>query len=445
LPERSTDTTLPSRERSSASDTGVTHAWSVTVLYSPVRELVSRRIDLGGRLGIGRREADGVELAIDDAKLSREHASITRVGVIVEIRDRNSRNGTFVNGARVAESMLQPGDIVRIGDTVLELGDAPSGAAGGETSLLGTAPAFAAAVGLAERVAPSDLPLILLGETGTGKEVLAQHIHRRSGRSGPLIAINCASLVGELVGSTLFGHCKGAFTGATTDRAGLFVEAQGGTLFLDEIGELDIVHQAKLLRALEAREVIPVGGSRPVHTDARVIAATNRELATLVTDGGFRPDLYARLAGAIIRMPPLRARRGDILRLAEHFLAQPPAIERRWSGQAVERLLLHPWPRNIRELRLAMRRLAIELGDRVDIRPVDVDAVLEAPIAAASDGPRRGGVAEQRPGMPTREELTAQLVERRGNISQLAAHYGKDSKQIYRWLKHYRLDLRSYR
>ncbi|HEU4730963.1 MAG TPA: sigma 54-interacting transcriptional regulator [Kofleriaceae bacterium] len=444
MPKRATDTTLPSREGFSVSGSGAS-AWSLTILHSPVRGLVSRRFDLGARLCIGRVERAGIDVAIDDAKLSRDHAMITRAGVIVEIRDQDSRNGTFVNGTRVSAGMLQPGDIVRVGDTLLELGDAPARDSCGEPTLLGTAPAFLAAVELADRVASSDLPVILLGETGTGKDLLAQHIHERSGRRGPMIAVNCAALADDLIESTLFGHRKGAFTGATSDSLGLFLEAQGGTLFLDEIGELGFAHQAKLLRALDAREIIPVGGTRCVHTDARVIAATNIELAARVADGGFRADLYARLAGAVIRMPPLRARRGDILGLAGRFLAQStPAVERRLSGQAAERLLLHPWPRNIRELVSAMRRLALQLGDRAEVRRADVDAVLEAPLVATSEASRQlatDGV----PGMPTREELTTQLAALHGNIIRLATCYGKDAKQIYRWLKRYQLDPRDYR
>ena len=447
LPKHSTDTTLPSLEGRSASDDSQAAAgWAVTVLHSPARALVSRRFDLGSTLRFGRSAEADVDVPLDDPKVSRHHATITRVGVIVEIRDHGSRNGTFVNGARVDACMLRPGDIVRIGDTLLELGDSPARAATGDPTLAGTAPAFVAAVELADRVASSDVSVLILGETGTGKDMLAHHIHERSGRQGSFVAVNCAALPDDLVESTLFGHKKGAFTGATGDTPGLFLEARGGTLFLDEIGALDVAHQAKLLRALDSREIIPVGGTRRVHTDARVIAATNLELLASIADGGFRADLYARLAGAVVRMPPLRARRGDILGLAERFLAEPPSpVGRRLSAQAAERLLIHPWPRNIRELGSAMRRLVLLLGDRAEIRRADVDAVLESPVAVTHDRPslRTGGGG--RPGIPTREELAAQTALLRGNVSRLAEHYGKDAKQIYRWLKRYRLDPGSFR
>jgi transcriptional regulator with PAS, ATPase and Fis domain len=412
----------------------------VTILHSAVRGLVSRRFDLGSRARFGRG-AD-VDVALDDPKLSRHHATITRAGVIVEIRDEGSRNGTFVNGARVEAAMLRPGDIVRIGDTLLELGNGPARAATGEPTLVGTAPAFLAAVELAHQVAPSDMPVLILGETGTGKELLAHRVHGRSGRTGSFVAINCAALPDELVEATLFGHKKGAFTGATGDSPGLFLEARGGTLFLDEIGELAVAHQAKLLRALDTREIIPVGGTRRVHADARVIAATNIDLPRRIADGGFRADLYARLAGAVIHLPPLRGRRGDILDLAERFLAEAGPPGRRLSTGAAERLLLHPWPRNIRELRTAMRRLGLTLGDRAEARRADLETVLEVPVPVPISRSREGG---RLPGMPLREELVALMAGLRGNVSQLAEHYGKDAKQIYRWLKRYQLDPGSYR
>jgi transcriptional regulator with PAS, ATPase and Fis domain len=418
----------------------------MTILHSPVRALVSRHFDLGSKLRFGRIASADVDIAIDDPKLSRDHATVTSIGLGVKIRDHGSRNGTFVNGARVEASILRAGDIVRIGDTLLELGDTPARAATGDPTLIGTAPAFVAAVQLADRVASSDLPVTILGETGTGKDVLAQYIHARSGRKGSFVAVNCAALPAGLVESTLFGHKKGAFTGATSDSSGLFLEAQGGTLFLDEIGELHAADQAKLLRALDSREIIPVGGTRRIRTDARVIAATNIDLPARAADGGFRGDLYARLAGAVVRMPPLRARRGDILGLAERFLAQPsPAVERRLSAQAAERLLLHAWPRNIRELLSAMRSLSLQLGDRAEVKRADIDAVLEAPPAVTNDVPARPPRQDSRPGMPTRDELEAQLTAMRGNVTRLSEHYAKDAKQIYRWLKRYRLDPGGYR
>jgi sigma-54 dependent transcriptional regulator, acetoin dehydrogenase operon transcriptional activator AcoR len=413
--------------------------WGLTILHSPASALVGAYFPVDRELRFGRVAADDVDVAIDDAKISRRHAMLGRAGLVLELRDDGSSNGTFVNGERVAARMLRSGDIVRIGDTLGEIGTERPRPPSEDPTLVGTAPAFLDAVELASRVAASDLPVVILGETGSGKDVLARHIHARSGRPGELVAVNCAALPTDLADSALFGHRKGAFTGATGDNPGYFVEARDGTLFFDEVGELAPAHQAKLLRALEAHEIVPVGSTRRVAIDARVIAATNAELEVESQSGRFRADLYARLAGAVIRMPSLRHRRGDILPLAERFLAERPRA-RRFSTHAAERLLLHPWPQNIRQLRSTMRRLMLDLGDRTDVGSVDVDAVLAPP--ADPPGARRPG---SRLGRPARDELIAELASSRGNISRVAERYGKDAKQIYRWLRHHGIDPDGYR
>lgn len=209
-------------------------------------------------------------------------------------------------------------------------------------------------------VTDSDATVLLIGETGTGKELVAQEIHRHGKRAkAPFVAVNCAAIPAELLESLLFGHVRGAFTGAVADRLGSFREAQGGTLFLDEIGDMDLAMQAKLLRVLQEREVTPVGG-RPVPIDVRVIAATHRDLRRSVRDGRFREDLYYRLGVVPLQLPPLRERLADIVPLAEYFLAQAAdgAAPQRLSADAAARLLSHPWPGNVRELLNAMKRVA---------------------------------------------------------------------------------------
>ena len=209
-------------------------------------------------------------------------------------------------------------------------------------------------------LADSDATVLLLGETGTGKEVVARAIHRHGRRSkAPFVPVNCAAIPAELLESLLFGHVRGAFTGAIADRAGSFREAQGGTLFLDEIGDMDLAMQAKLLRALQERVVTPVGG-RPVPINVRVIAATHRDLLQAVRDGRFREDLYYRLGVVPVALPPLRERLADIIPLAEHFLAlsSEGTPAKRLSADAASRLLAHPWPGNVRELLNAMKRVS---------------------------------------------------------------------------------------
>jgi sigma-54 dependent transcriptional regulator, acetoin dehydrogenase operon transcriptional activator AcoR len=424
-------------------------AWALTVLHSPRREWLGRSVPLGRQLRLGRGAGE-VDLQIDDPKLSRVHALVSRAGLVFEIRDLGSRNGTFINGERVERHSLTAGDVVRVGDTLFEIG--PEGprppAEPGDPLLVARSASLIAAVEAADRVAPSDLSVLLLGETGTGKEVFARRVHGRSGRRGAFLAINCASLPRELVESTLFGHKKGAFTGATSDSDGLFAQAQDGTLFLDEVGELPAHQQAKLLRVLENHEYLPVGSTRVVQSNARIIAASNADLDAEIASGGFRADLYARLAGTVIRLPPLRSRRRDILALAESFFSElAPGEVFRLSASAAEKLVLHPWPHNVRELRGVMQRLTLlqPAGGEVSRRTIEsaLDSLLRGGRAAVS--PEQRSTRGPRGAMPGREELVARLAALNGNVNRLAEQYGKDPKQIYRWLKRHGLDPAAFR
>jgi len=241
--------------------------------------------------------------------------------------------------------------------------------------VVGASAALAATLGLVERAQRSGATVLLTGETGTGKEVLARAIHGGSARrAGPFVALNCAAFPDTLLESELFGHAKGAFTGADRAKDGLMALADGGTLFLDEVAETSVPLQAKLLRAIQEREVRPVGGTRARRVDVRLIAATNRDLADEIAGGRFRADLYWRLAVFPIRVPPLRERREDVLALARHFLAQHGAREGkpgcRLSPGAEERLLLHAWPGNVRELENEMLR-ALALSEPYETIPAE--------------------------------------------------------------------------
>jgi two-component system NtrC family response regulator len=445
----SDDRTLPTAESRAALPTANLAA---LVVHSAAPGLVGRIIRLEDELRLGRTGGADLDLAVDDAKMSRRHATLARRGLTFDLVDHQSSNGTFVNGLRCDKSLLAPGDVVRMGATLLVLDyvdpDERPGRPGPD-ELVGRSPAFRAAVAAAERAAGSAMPILLLGETGTGKDVLARHVHARSGRKGSFVAVNCAALPNDLAESALFGHRRGAFTGATGDSPGFFAQAEGGTLFLDEIGELPLHQQAKLLRALENHEYVPVGASRVERTDARIVAATNVELEARAHAGGFRNDVYARLAGAVVRLPPLRKRRGDILPLARRFLDEHGGgASYELSAHAAEILLLHPWPRNIRELRTSMQRLALHLPGGGEISRRTLDEALERPASAPSlPVPDPAGKAVTAPGaqVPDREELVARLSALHGNVNRLAEHYGKDPKQIYRWLKRYDLDPAAYR
>jgi Nif-specific regulatory protein len=254
--------------------------------------------------------------------------------------------------------------------------------------ILGDSPAMQALRGTVERLARTDLPVLVLGESGTGKEVVARSVHHHSSRRrGPFVAINCAAIAETLLESELFGHVKGAFTGADRDREGCFETANGGTLFLDEIGDLSAGGQAKLLRVLEEKTVYRVGSSRPIPINTRIVAATNRDLTDAIRAGRFREDLFYRLTIVTIALPPLRERREDVPILAEYYLEQfcqgagrrPPRL----SEEARARLVSHNWPGNIRELRNLMERVAL-LGPNDQVEAADLP-LLVRPIAADSE------------------------------------------------------------
>jgi transcriptional regulator with GAF, ATPase, and Fis domain len=298
--------------------------------------------------------------------------------------------------------------------------------------IVGESPALARVLGLVARVAPSDLTVLVLGESGTGKELLAQAIHRNSPRAEqPFVAVNCATLSETLLESELFGHEKGAFTGAVGRKLGHFELAHHGTLFLDEVGEIPVALQARLLRALENREIQRVGGSRPLPVDVRVVAATNRNLEEAIRQGTFREDLYHRLNVFALTLPPLRERREDIPLLARHFLARSAQrLHRPISGlspQARAALVAYDWPGNVRELRNAMER-AVVLATEEWLLPEDLpEAVLETAADAAPEGGYHEAVAEAK-----RRILRAALQTADGSFSAAAEALGLNRTYLHR-------------
>ncbi|QRE75498.1 sigma-54-dependent transcriptional regulator [Methylobacterium aquaticum] len=293
------------------------------------------------------------------------------------------------------------------------------------------------AVGLA---ADSDATVLLQGETGTGKEVAARALHafgRRQG--GPFVPVNCAAIPADLLESELFGHLRGAFTGATSDRPGAFREADGGTLFLDEIGDMPPAMQAKILRVLQERVVTPVGG-RPAPVTVRVVAATHRDLPRLVAEGGFRQDLFYRLNVVPITLPPLRERLADILPLAEHFLSSNGAGQKRLGAEAAAALMRHPWPGNVRELRNVIERAAVLARGAVigaeDLGLPETGASGEAPgvVPAWLDGDLPGAVARLEEAMIRRA-----LHATGGNRARAAKHLGIQRQLLYAKIERYGL------
>jgi DNA-binding NtrC family response regulator len=300
------------------------------------------------------------EVRVTDPKVSRRHLSLTTEGERLHIVDLRSTNGTLVNGVAIVDAYLHGGETVALGSTHFRVTrEVSSGVATLPIAtqfghVLGASPQMRRLFPLCERLAASDVPVVIEGETGTGKEVLAESIHLASARSlGPFVVFDCTAVPGNLMESELFGHEKGAFTGATSLRRGLFEQADGGTLLIDEIGDLELSLQPKLLRAVERREVRRLGGDRAIRVDVRLLAATRRDLDREVQAGRFRDDLFHRLAVGRVELPPLRHRAGDIRALATHFFHDfgvvPPAdLVTRWEDE--------PWPGNVRELRNAVAR-----------------------------------------------------------------------------------------
>lgn len=295
---------------------------------------------------------------LSDSHASRRHVSLRPLSDGVLIRDLGSRNGTFINGVRVVEGVLRPSGRLIVGQTEFRLA-LPSDDTGPD-ELIGQSRAMQQVRAQVQRFAKSGMPVLILGESGTGKELVARALHRHSGRQGPLVVVNCGALPRELIESELFGHERGAFTGAQKRHIGCFGEAHGGTLFLDEIGELPLDLQPRLLRALENRKIRAVGATKEVDVDVRIVAATHRNLEQAVQDGRFRADLYYRLCGFEILIPALRERPEDIPLLLRHFLTQAesdglPAVEIP-KDTDLALLARDPWPGNVRELRAAVLR-----------------------------------------------------------------------------------------
>ena len=308
------------------------------------------------------------ELRLTDPTVSRRHASFEPAGRRYRLTDLGSTNGTFVDGVAVVEAFVSGGETVRCGSTAMRLEvdkAAPSpqpSAAIRFGSTLGASVAMRRLYPLCDRLAKATIPVIIEGETGTGKEVLAESMYQAGGSKGPFVVFDCTTISPNLVEAELFGHERGAFTGATTSRPGVFEEANGGTLLIDEIGDLDLALQAKLLRALDRGEVRRVGGQKWIAVTVRVIAATRRDLDKAVAAGRFRDDLYHRLAVGRIELPPLRKRQGDIPLLTRHFAEEMGASADDVEAEIEKRFADYNWPGNVRELRNAVARY-VTLGD----------------------------------------------------------------------------------
>ncbi len=391
----------------------------VTTLRGEVVEGPDKGRSVTGSEAISVGTARDNALALGDFTVSRYHLEVTASPGGIVVSDLGSTNGTFVGAVRVERAVVPPGTVVRLGGTAIRFEDAerrrvPIAAPTTFNGLVASSASMLRLFGDIERVATAPTSVLIVGESGTGKERVAEALHARSGRgSAPLVTIDCGALPSSLLASELFGHERGAFTGADRAHAGAFERAAGGTVFLDEIGELPPSDQASLLGVLERRRFRRVGGSAEVEVGARVIAATNRDLRAEVNNGRFRHDLYHRLAVVVLRLPPLRERREEIPLLVEHFareLGVAGAIETTFGDEVMARWQRHPWPGNVRELRNAVES-ALVVGP----------AMFEEAEAAAADG--LGPYKDARAAHVREFELaylTRLMADAEGNVSKAA-------------------------
>ncbi len=318
------------------------------------------------------------DVRVADPTVSRRHCRLTHAGAWIEVLDLGSKNGLRVGGSQVTHALVGPGGQFELGRTIVGVAApdlAPPPAPARLAALVGDSAPMRALAGTVRRVAGLRLPVLVRGETGTGKDLVARALHDESARSrGPFVAINAAAISRELAESELFGHRRGAFTGAVRDRKGAFREAHGGTLFLDEIAALPLDVQAKLLRAVEEGAVRPLGAEAPVAVDVRLVAATCEPLEAMVAERRFRGDLYERLAVCVLSVPPLRSRPEDLSALANHLLRSSELGRRELTRGAISALRGHRWPGNVRELRNVVVQAALRAGARIEA--CDVEAVL---------------------------------------------------------------------
>ena len=393
------------------------------------------------------RSKDTLRVDVPDRQISTEHAEIHLEFGRFIIEDTRSKNGVRINGQKLSRALLEDGDRIELGHTILIFRNVMVETVEDRTlngdelpiGLTTLSPVLENEFVRLEQIARSDTPVIVHGESGTGKELIAQALHLLSGRTGTLVAVNCGALPNTLVESELFGHRRGAFSGAIEDRPGLIRSADGGTLFLDEIGDLSASAQVALLRALQEKEVLSVGATRPVKVDLRVVSASHRDLPAMVASGEFRNDLLARLSGYTLDLPPLADRREDLGLFISTLLRRivgGSAEKVHFTPEAAGAIFDYDWPQNIRQLEQCLTA-AVALAGSSEIALDHLPSEMRDPGATNVTDAGPSDDAE-------RDRLIALLREHRGNVSAVARARGKARMQIQRWLKRYQLDPRSF-
>jgi DNA-binding NtrC family response regulator len=408
------------------------------------------------RVVVGRGEKYGVfgdRLSLDDPRVSGSHAALEWKAGTLFVEDLGSSNGTWVDGQRIKGRVsVEPGGLVEVGRTFLAVRELAArdaaqlvDAAQGFDTLTSFSPVFGAVLREAARAAPTRESCLILGETGTGKDVLARALHKQSRRKGPFVAVDAGAIPDSLFESTLFGHEKGAFTGAESAREGELTRADKGTLFLDEVGNLSPASQARLLRVLETGHVTPLGSKQGLDVDVRVIAATNRGV---LEGDGFREDLVHRLSGFVFSLPPLRERREDLGLIIKALLEDAKVKKASMAMEAARALLNGPFTGNVRELRNVLRRAA---AGHPEVRIEEIQRVKEpkdskvTSPAKAAKGAKAAAVERPRGWKPERAELMKVLEECNGSPAAAARALGTYPRQLYRWLEELGLKPDDYR
>jgi transcriptional regulator with GAF, ATPase, and Fis domain len=467
----------------------------LVLLYAPGFERLQPAYPLRSHESLMGREPPA-DILIPQPAVSRSHARLNFDGQEWFLTDLGARNGTLVNGTFIDQCAITAGDEIRVGDAFFKFIErdcdgylsyridgavfdsapaTPSGVVGGyQMASIATA---------LERIAKSPISVVILGESGTGKEVFARQVHTWSARAGAFCALNCAAIPPTLLESELFGYRRGAFSGADRDHVGLVRAADQGTLFLDEVGDMPLEAQAKLLRVLQTKEVLPLGATTPEQVDVRIVCATHRDLSAMQTQGKFRGDLFARLNEYAVTLPPLRARKEDVYALCVEFLRQHKRPDLRLSVPYMTGLLHYDFPYNVRELEALIKR-GIALAEGGALGAAHLSAEIHAKMRAYG---RREGMSSEEPStfrpsklpsqrppspswtpqpvefepesytasaalpramasyVPSEQELRGLLAATGGNVAAVGRHFGKERMQVHRWMRKYNIDPNEYR
>jgi sigma-54 dependent transcriptional regulator, acetoin dehydrogenase operon transcriptional activator AcoR len=444
LPVETFETQTDAGSQVSWSATG--EHWVLTLAYQPQSpEVIGERLVLleDDRAVLGRQCEQFSAAAFDDPRASRKHVEIRCKAGVLFAEDLGSRNGTLVNGRPISRAELALGDVLTVGGVLLLVQRGPRFIPRHRhAEIVGVGPSCARVLHRIALAAPTDTGVLIRGETGVGKELVARAVHAQSGRAGRFVAVNCSALPDGVVQSELFGHAKGAFSGATAARDGLVAAAANGTLFLDEIGDASPLLQSTLLRLLEQREYREVGSNTTQIATARVVMATNVALEQAVDEGRFRADLLGRITRWTIDVPPLREHLEDVIPLALHFAARRAGLAVKLSRSFAHALLRHDWPANVRELQSVVEQTLLAKGAA---EPLTLDDDLATRLAApparpsvAPPSPVRRGVRRVRPSPVELEERFKALGQ---NASALAAELGVGRTTVYRWIREAGLEM----